>query len=114
MNWYVNRVFKPEDYSPEAAQREQVELLVKAGRRCAYDLRHAADLITNDSKFAKIFYDRANLWEKVFNPADDGKNYRHHLHNVIESLESRVEKLEKRCVDNGVDISDLIDNDIPF
>jgi hypothetical protein len=104
--------FKEEDYTPQQAQNEYLELLVKAARRCAYDLAHAADSIPRHDEFHKVFTERAYMWQKVFTPGDDGKNYRHRLHGVIGDLERKIEKLRKRCEDNNIDISDLrLDND---
>lgn len=104
------------DYTPEQAQKEYIEILSKAGRRAAYDLRHAADFIRDpdDKDFREMMYARASHWQVVFNPGNDGKNYRHHLHFVIENLRNRNEQLIRRCKEHGIDISDLTDDDIPF
>lgn len=108
------RRFQASDYTPEQATSEYIELLMKAGRRCAYDLRHAADSIENDSEFRNIMYKRASHWQTVFNPANEQKNYRHKLHNMIDELEDINAQLIKRCKANGIDVSDLEDDDIPF
>ena len=102
-----------DDFTPEQATRELHDLLVKAGRRCAYDLRHASHEI-RDRELSEMFADRANHWLSIFNPGNDQKNYRHRLYTIIEELEIRIERLQERCVANNVDISDLQDNDIPF
>jgi len=102
-----------DNYTPEQAIKEQIQLLVKAGRRCAYDLRRSADLMSEDDTFTPIMRDRATHWLTIFNPADDGKNYRHHLHNVIDRLESEVERLKKLCKDHGISDLDIMP-DIPF
>jgi hypothetical protein len=87
--------------------------LVKAGRRCAYDLKHAADEIDSPI-YRERMRERAELWLKVFNPANDSKNYRHYLHHVIFELENQISKLETRCKENNIDVSDIMSNDIPF
>jgi hypothetical protein len=104
---------KENDYTPQEAQNEYVELLVKAGRRCAYDLSHAADSIEAPT-YKEFARERAELWLKVFNPADDRKNYRHHLHNVIYELERQIDKLVARCAEHNVDVSDITSHEIPF
>lgn len=101
-----------DNFTPEQAQRELNDLLVKSGRRCAYDLRHAADLIV-DGEMSKMFYERSQYWLGIFNPGNDQKNYRHRLYNTIEELELRIAKLQERCEDNGINIDDLKD-DFPF
>lgn len=114
MTTYIHHT-KEEDYTPLDAQNELMELIVKAGRRCAYDLRHAADFIpASEAEFRDIMYARAAHWLKVFNPGDDHKNYRHHLHMVIMNRDALIEQLIKRCEDNGINVEDLKDSDIPF
>lgn len=88
-------------------------LVVKAARRCAYDLGHAASEIKN-SEYSTMFHDRHHMWLKVFNPADGGKNYRDELHYKIDSLENRIEKFMKLCDEKGVDYSSITYDDIPF
>ncbi len=100
---------KIEDYTPEEAQAELLELITKAARRCAYDLRHAAqDVACNYLKEerSKEWSERANMWLTIFNAADDPKNYRAGLHMKIFSLECQIEKLKKLCKEKGIDIPD--------
>ena len=104
---------KEDNYTPEQAIKEQLQLLVKAGRRCAYDLHHAADLMPEDDTFTPIMRNRATHWLTIFNSADDGKNYRHHLHNKIDRLENEVERLKKLCEKHGISQIDIM-SDIPF
>lgn len=107
--------YTPEaEYTPEAAQHELMEVLVKAGRRCAYDLRHAADYISDNKELRDMMYHRASHWIGVFNPGNDQKNYRQELHSIIENRERIIEKLKERCKEHGLDVSDLTDSDIPF
>lgn len=107
--------YTPEDeYTPEAAQRELMDVLVKAGRRCAYDLRHAADFMDSNRELQKTMYHRAAHWISVFNPGKEQKNYRQELHEIIRNREDIIEKIKARCKQHGIDISDLTDSDIPF
>lgn len=100
------------DDAPEKFCQEQLELITKAGRRCAYDLLHAASCIRNERE-AKIFHERAYMWLNVFNPGDDGKNYRHRLHREIEILEDHVAELQQLCAKHGIDHTKT-GPDIPF
>ncbi len=93
---------KIEDYTPQDAQSELLELITKAARRCAYDLRHAANTIRNNDDACKMYDDRAEMWLSVFNPDNGPKNYRAGLHDEIWNLESRVAELEKLCEKNGI------------
>lgn len=95
-----------EDY-----RNEQLRLVTKAGRRCAYDLRHAACSVT-DPVEQKVYYDRAHMWLRVFNPGNDGKNYRDELHREINRLERHVERLQELCDSHGIDHHSR--EDIPF
>jgi len=92
---------KEDDYTPEAAQRELMELVVKAGRRCAYDLAHAADSLS-DSGQRDIFRARAQHWLGIFNPANGPKDYRHRLHQELVMQDFRIERLKALCIKHGV------------
>jgi hypothetical protein len=84
---------------------EEHTLLIKAARRCAHDLAHAADCIDrngNWAEFNKIFRKNAEMWLGIFNPTGP-KDYRHRLHHEIHSLEFRVERLREFCEKNGLD-----------
>ena len=106
---------RAEDYTPEEAQNEYIELLVKAGRRCAYDLSHAADLVESYSpEIKETFRLRAKHWQKVFNPGNDHKNYRAQLHAYIDQLEYKTHKLIKLLEERGIDHSEITQDDIPF
>lgn len=105
---YLRRLFLPH---AERFSQVQLELMTKAGRRCAYDLRHAASCI-HDPAEQQLFHDRAYMWLNVFNPGSDGKNYRHRLHIEIDRLETRIEKLVALCEAAGIDVHS--DQDIPF
>lgn len=91
------------DPTPERIQHEQIELIVKAGRRCAHDLMHAASYIAAEEEQG-LFHDQAHYWLTVFYPGGDGKDYRTRLHHEIE-------RLHGLCLKNGIDPRDP---DIPF
>ena len=103
MNWR-QRLALWLDPVPERVNREQLELVVKAGRRCAHDLAHAAsDVVYSPypkDERSKFWAERARHWEEVFYPGDDGKNYRSRLHREIA-------RLEQLCRDNGIDPDEL-------
>lgn len=52
------------------------------------------------------------MWLNVFNPGQDGKNYRHQLHRDIEQLEREVERLQELCEAAGINYHN--GQDIPF
>ena len=80
--------------------KELLELMVKAGRRCAYDLRHAADHIS-DKELAEIFSDSADYWLTIFNPAQGPKDYRTRMHHEIYTLEMLVNRLSNLALEHG-------------
>ena len=85
--------------------QQMYELLTMSARRCAYDLRHAADMIDYkgpDKEFHKLFSERASYWIGLFAP-DGMKNYRHNLHMEIFQLECKVDKLKKILKENNID-----------
>ena len=88
----INQPTPAED--PIALQKEIHRLIVKAGRRCAYDLLHAAGT-QKDAAEGEIYERRARMWLGIFNPADEGKSYRDRLHMDIMQLEGQVEKYRK-------------------
>lgn len=91
---------------PAEMQSELLELMVKAGRRCAHDLAHAASLIGMQEPPRELVDElnrRAEEWRAVFYPDGGPKNYRARLHDKIEQLQDRVDELEKLCVEHGID-----------
>lgn len=86
---------------------EEYALLTKMARRCAYDLDHAASSI-RDTRFGPRFSERAQMWIKIFAP-DGVKDYRHQLHNDMDKLEFRVERLREFCKKNGLDPEEVDD-----
>lgn len=95
----------------ESARRQTLELIVKAGRRCAYDLAHAADQLP-DKRSRELYEQRARMWQDIFNPAHGPKDYRHDLHREIAKLESEVYRLKSLCTEHGIKGEDP--NEIPF
>jgi len=102
-------------------------LLIKAGRRCAYDLKHAAGSIfyacprdkwANEKSRAKddyeIYQRRSSMWLDIFNPADDGKHYRDRLHHSIDDAERKLEIAIELLKANNIAIPESIDSGIPF
>ncbi|MDS1141764.1 hypothetical protein RE432_15085 [Pusillimonas sp. SM2304] len=98
----TNNTNSTTEYTPEGAQRELMELIVKAGRRCAYDLAHAADWLPDPGSQA-TYRARAKMWINIFDPANGPKDYRHRLHQEIFMLERRIERLKALCIKHGVD-----------
>lgn len=85
-----------EDY-----HKEQVELITKAGRRCAHDLLHAASFIYLEPEHTE-FRERAHMWLECFYPGRDGKNYRQRLHQQIAERDTYIEKLEALLAEAGI------------
>lgn len=97
--------------TPYSEMQELLELMIKAGRRCAYDLKHASDDVSIG--VTRNFYrTRANMWLTIFNPADAGKDYRSSMHREIFTLECEVKRLKDLCIQNGIDPTD--GNSLPF
>ncbi|MFK4705933.1 hypothetical protein ABIC83_002772 [Roseateles asaccharophilus] len=90
---------------------ETLELTVKAGRRCAHDLDHAADEI-RDAEQREFFRQRARMWLAIFYPDKGPKNYRAELHLTISRLEGQVARLRSLCDEHGIDHNDP--DGIPF
>lgn len=98
---------------PQAHVDELLGLYTMAGRRCAHDLAHAADLV-EDSHWNKIFVDKAKHWHTVFYPGSDGKNYRHHLHNEIARRDREIEELRELLAQHNIDARGITGTDFPF
>lgn len=99
------------EYSPEAAQREIYELIVKAGRRCAYDLAHAAGEI-DDREMSKHFHARSHMWLDVFYMEDGGKQYRHKLHHIISMQDMVINRYRELAKEHG--LNNDFDGELPF
>ena len=114
-------------YRPDSELRELNRLLVKAGRRSAYDLKHAANDLHVMSNLLKqygyenerrleehnFYLDRACMWLAIFSPADDGKSYRDRLHQRIYDLEMLIEKYQKLLNELGIE-DPIRADEIPF
>ena len=98
---------------PIQDMKELNRVIIRAARRCAYDLGHAAGEI-KDPDTQKIFWDRHYMWLNVFNPVNGGKDYRDELHRRISFLEHRVDAFIKLCENSKVDYSEITINDLPF
>lgn len=68
------------------------DLLLKAARRCAYDLSHAASEISVTGGDSTLFYERAQMWQRTFSP-DGLKLYHSELSNKIQMLERELHDL---------------------
>jgi len=82
-------------------QKELFELLVKAARRCAYDLGHAIDNIDNRD-IASEFRERQRYWLTIFDPANGPKEYRHRLHIDLMRVSRELEDAIKLLDANGI------------
>jgi len=91
---------------PQQIQAELLELITKAGRRCAYDLRHAADLCA-DRAVGEEFRERADMWLKIFNPANGPKDYRNKFHHEIYALERRLHQMAELAKKHGASQEDI-------
>lgn len=95
---------------PPEAQRELLRLMVRAGRRCAHDLAHAADELAlplaQRKDAAQAWHERAQMWTRIFYPASGPKDYRDELHHEIWRLGQEVERLRSLCRERGIDPDD--------
>jgi hypothetical protein len=91
---------------------ETYALVLKAARRCNYDLGHAIGQMKGaDTKTREMFYNGYNMWKKIFSP-DGGKNYRHELHQAIAELEMHIRRLNKQI--QGAGLVPVGSDDVPF
>jgi hypothetical protein len=84
------------------AQKELMELTIKAARRVLHDFDH----LLNEVQAVEIrneFRERARMWKTIFYPDDGNKNYRSKLHYVISELEMKVSAAHKLLKDNNID-----------
>lgn len=90
---------------------EQYALILKAARRCAYDLAHASSDLWFATRKENIYHERHQMWLEIFEPTG-AKDYRHKLHLEIDNLEYEIKRLQKVCTENNID---FVDQDaIPF
>jgi len=77
------------------------EALIRNARRCAYDLKHCADIVPESDFLAKRMQDRASMWADLFAKGNPGKDYRHRLLGRIYDLERFLEAMEKHFAAQG-------------
>lgn len=98
---------------PDDTLREILRLTVLAGRRCAHDLDHAADVMCfKDPEQSDFFRQRARQWKAIFYPAGGPKRYRDDLHIEIDRQSIEIDRLRALCETHGVDWT--AGGDIPF
>lgn len=85
---------------------EQLEVVIKAGRRCAYDLKHAASDV-NDPEMRRIFSSRADTWLTIFAPVDGPKDYVSRLNREINQLQRDIRALKAEAKKHGLDFDYL-------
>jgi hypothetical protein len=95
----------------DAHVAELHDVLLRSARRCAYDLRHAADEIA-DQRLRKGFGDRADMWVGIFASGNALKDYRLELHREIQKRDVEIARLRTLCEANGV--SPVGPNELPF
>ncbi len=98
--WYFR--WRNRDQTPRA-MAEMYLILLYSARRCAYDLRHAADALPESlSEVSRLFHDRSHWWLKLFAP-DQIKEYRHDMQRQIEKLEHEVFKLRAELRSHNIE-----------
>lgn len=107
------------DPSPTRIQLELFELTVKAARRCAHDLEHAAGDVWYASKRPEMgveqsamWHERAKHWQCLFYPENGMKDYHAKLSIRVDNAEEKLEKLRAHCLAHG--ISQWLDDECPF
>jgi hypothetical protein len=81
--------------SPDLDLREDYETLVRLARRCAYDLRHAADDVPRDNWMN--WAARANSWVSLFAKGNPGKDYRMQMQRDLSEARDHAEQLVELC-----------------
>jgi hypothetical protein len=95
---------------------DQYSLLLKAARRCSYDMSHCSSeldmaLSRTNEKAIIDFHERSRMWLGLFNP-DGGKDYRHRLHHDINNLDLEISRLKRLCDEHKINHEDP--DRIPF
>lgn len=99
--------------TPQKAFMETHVLVLKAARRCAYDLKHAAGQLSHkDPELSKHFYSRARMWLNIFQPTG-GKDYRHELHSELSQLETKLSVVRDILKKHGIE-DPTAEDDISF
>lgn len=81
---------------------ELLELTIRSARRCAYDLKHAAQSV-NDTNLAEFMQERASFFIKLFQSGSDVKDYRHKLRKKIDNLEICVDTLRAKLKEQNIE-----------
>ncbi len=82
---------------------EEHDLLIRAARRCAYDLGHAASDV-KDPIFSQMYHDAHYHWLDIFEKGGEGgKHYRHRLHGEISRLEFQIKKIREILKENNLE-----------
>lgn len=95
--------------NPEDAAFEELmeahNILIRAARRCAYDLRHAAALIDKDhwSDLKQHLRRNAEHWVALFQSGNSVKDYQIQLHHEIEIRDRKILELKNLLRENGID-----------
>jgi hypothetical protein len=97
--------------TPEAHIAELHDVLLRSARRCAYDLRHAADEIV-EARTRRAYGDRADMWLGIFASGNALKDYRLELHREIQKRDTEIARLRALCEANGV--NPVGPNELPF
>jgi len=87
------------------------DVLLRSARRCAYDLRHAADEIV-DVRVRQGYQERAEMWVSIFASGNALKDYRLEWHREILQKDVEISRLRALCVANGID--PVGPNELPF
>lgn len=115
MNFFT-KLFHKKDL-PEDHIWSHYLIMLKSARRCAYDLRHAADLIGDDGEGID-WNERAEHWLRIFAPGGV-KDYRQEMQMEIMFLEMEIQDHVRKLEANGIPYSSRVvkkkqDEDIPF
>jgi len=103
IKWYMRK-------TPHEELVDMLTLNIMAARRCAYDLRHAADSSDNDFE-RELYSNRARQWLGIFNPSGV-KEYYHDLVHENSSLKRKVEYYVELCKKHNIEV--LEEDDKPF
>lgn len=98
------------------------ELCMLAARRCAHDLNHAAGEIFfasgSKEESSRYFHEKSRMWQDIFYPIENQKNYRHELHKQLSNREYQIENLCRILKENNVPEADWdkysLNGGIPF
>jgi hypothetical protein len=87
------------------------DVLLRSARRCAYDLRHAADDIADGAR-RQAYRERAEMWVGIFASGNALKDYRLELHREVLKRDVEIARLRRLCEANGIDPA--CPNELPF